>query len=802
VVKSNPDFETLGRQVLMRQASDLLELATKMLGGEATRGLDAQKDTPAQLADAVSRAMANASDLAPAEAKKLRELIDEVKANAVPMVEHLRKAIADGCSVHPLHPYTKVPILRKWQQLATRDWATALQMWEQYPDANIGVVPGKSGENGWAVIDVDQGPRRNSAGDIVHKEGNISLAKLDADPHLERRPSTRTHETPSGGMHLIYSSSVPTTHGKLGKDLDVISEKGCVVWAGSRIYDPLTKTVRRYVVKDDSPIADPGPTWRDLMNKVANKRANDRAGDKRAKNENNQEAASGSRWDYPPDQMNLQHNIDDYDAYLERAPLAVQGQQGSKVAFKVACEGFDRALDKKTVLACMVKNWAHRCAPPWETGSHLKPDDDLAKRVESAWRNGKSTIGCKSFETRSAEGRAAFADTPPPPDQRKSGKAARAAMSGIRLQNIDEVEMLNIEWLWPSRLARRKHTMLAGPGGMGKSQLACNIAATLSTRGNWPNNEGTAPRGTVLILTAEDDLSDTLVPRLIAAGADTKMIKTIEAVQVGDGTERKFSLLADIANLKQLIEELGDVVLVIIDPITSYLGSDEMHSTSQARNALDPLNRLAMDTGVAILSISHLNKSKNESARSRVTGSTAMVDAPRAAFMVGEHRDEEGIYVFAPLKNNIARAPRSLTYSIENVTLDQKDKSGNPIKTTRLVWGESTEMTANDLTGGAARAPGRLYEAKDFLRHILANGARPAKEVQEAAAEEGISQQTLRRARKDLRVKTRPNGYQGASMWSLPNTGDDFEHASADNCYEAAQARHREHEHRQGNPWD
>jgi AAA domain-containing protein len=114
-----------------------------------------------------------------------------------------------------------------------------------------------------------------------------------------------------------------------------------------------------------------------------------------------------------------------------------------------------------------------------------------------------------------------------------------------------EIEIEPVEWLWPGRIARGKHTCIAGEPGTGKSQLATFIAATISIGGEWPSGEGRAPRGSVIILSAEDGESDTIVPRLHAAGADCGRVYTVSAVRLEDGEGRRgFSLQADLKLLE------------------------------------------------------------------------------------------------------------------------------------------------------------------------------------------------------------------------------------------------------------
>ena len=133
-------------------------------------------------------------------------------------------------------------------------------------------------------------------------------------------------------------------------------------------------------------------------------------------------------------------------------------------------------------------------------------------------------------------------------------------------------EMKAIQWLWPGRYALGKLGLLVGLPDEGKGQVFCDMAARVTQGWDWPCGEGKAPKGNVVLLTAEDDINDTIVPRLVAAGADLDRIEIVKMVR-GSEEERMFSLVTDLRLLRNKIERVGDVRLVQIDPITAYLGN-------------------------------------------------------------------------------------------------------------------------------------------------------------------------------------------------------------------------------------
>src|SRR5262249_17328760 len=230
-----------------------------------------------------------------------------------------------------------------------------------------------------------------------------------------------------------------------------------------------------------------------------------------------------------------------------------------------------------------------------------------------------------------------------------------------------EIPPEKIEWLWPGRLARGKHTCIAGESGTGKSQLSIAVIAAVTTAGQWPCGEGQAPIGNVIILSAEDGPSDTIVPRLLAAGADLSRVHVVSAVRDAVG-RRALNLQHDLALLESKIAEIENVALVVIDPVSSYLGRTDTHKNSEVRGVLEPLSEMAECTRVAILSVTHFSKAgphNSTKALHRFIGSIAFTGAPRAAFAVIEDAEHDGRRLFLHAKNNLARASQGLAFRLE-----------------------------------------------------------------------------------------------------------------------------------------
>jgi hypothetical protein len=249
------------------------------------------------------------------------------------------------------------------------------------------------------------------------------------------------------------------------------------------------------------------------------------------------------------------------------------------------------------------------------------------------------------------------------------------------LANIQPIPM---RWLWSDRLALGKLNLIAGQPGLGKSQITANMAGVISRGGKWP--DGTyAPLGSVVFITCEDDPADTIVPRLEAAGADRRRIHLLDWVrderdESGEAV-RSYDIGRDVTALEALCHDIGDVRLIVIDPVSAYVGGIDSHKVSDVRGSLAPLQAMAAELSVCVVMITHLNKGTNDgSAMSRVAGSGAYVAACRSAWFVAPHPQDAEKRIFTPLKNNIGDDKTGFAYRIEGVEL------GREIATSRVVF--------------------------------------------------------------------------------------------------------------------
>jgi putative DNA primase/helicase len=345
----------------------------------------------------------------------------------------------------------------------------------------------------------------------------------------------------------------------------------------------------------------------------------------------------------------------------------------------------------------------------------------------------------------------------------------RAPTDSLGVVNLSAIEPRPIEWLWPSRIAAGKLTLFAGDPGLGKSQIAIDIAARITTGSNWPD-DGRAPVGNVIILSAEDGIADTLRPRFDAAGGNLERARAVTSISAKDGSHRTVSLQADLGLLGHEVRQFGGVKLVVIDPITSYCGKVDGNSTTDIRAVLAPLSEFAERHELAIIAVSHPPKSAaGGKALYAVTGSLAWIAAARTAFTIVEDADEPDRRLFLNSKNNLARFAPGLGYR-----LMQRIVTGDCL-TSHIEWDNAPVTVSADqalaATAGGSEARTAREEAEQFLRDLLAGGPVSAREGEKQARELGIASRTLKRAREKVGVVAEKGGLKEGWTWRLPPEG-------------------------------
>lgn len=328
------------------------------------------------------------------------------------------------------------------------------------------------------------------------------------------------------------------------------------------------------------------------------------------------------------------------------------------------------------------------------------------------------------------------------------------------LQHLDLVTREMLEWLWPGRIPLGKLTLLAGDPGLGKSFVTLDIAARVSRGEAWPDTPllKQTPGG-VLLFNAEDDLADTIAPRLDKAGADDTKIIAVDGVSFGD-SKRPFSLDTDLPRLDEILADNSETRLVVVDPIGAYCGNVDSHKNADVRRLLAPLADLASKHRVAVVTVTHLSKSGGTKAVYRAMGSLAFAAASRAVWAIVKDQNDPQRRLFLPAKLNLAQDPDGLAYRIKEGVVVWEP---GPV---RMHADDAFAAEVRAANGGSNRGAERRVAA-NWLRDELAKGSRPASELIEVGEQRGFTKRTLQRALTAIGGERKKDMFDGPWLWSL-----------------------------------
>lgn len=359
--------------------------------------------------------------------------------------------------------------------------------------------------------------------------------------------------------------------------------------------------------------------------------------------------------------------------------------------------------------------------------------------------------------------------------QRREGLAPPFSVDGVELTCGSDLTPTPVSWLWQYWLALGKLHILAGAPGQGKTTIAAGaFAATVSSGGRWPDGSR-CEAGNVLIWSGEDDPADTLLPRLLAAGADRSRVFFVKGTRI-NGDLLPFDPARDTADILGAVEKIGGISLLIVDPVVSAVAGDS-HKNTEVRRALQPLVDLAATCQCAVLGISHFSKGgAGQDPTQRVVGSIAFSAVARVVLVAAKVKSDDGTdrRILARSKSNVGPDGGGFEYTIEQT----EPLPG--IEASYIAWGQSVAGSARELLAepdqseDSAGDKSAQEAAEVFLFELLAAGPTPTKTVETEAKGAGIAWRTVRRASETLGVKKRKS--LDAWYWSIPNLSKQLGH--------------------------
>lgn len=324
------------------------------------------------------------------------------------------------------------------------------------------------------------------------------------------------------------------------------------------------------------------------------------------------------------------------------------------------------------------------------------------------------------------------------------------------LRTLNTVEPTPVRWLWPGFVPLGKLTLLAGDPGLGKSFITLDLASKV-TRATLPptgSEGGDGQPGDVIVCSAEDDPADTIRPRLEAMDADLRRVHCVESVRfkgLPDRKEHPVVLQRDLGAIAEAVKQIGRVRLIVVDPITAYMGDADGNSNTEVRSVLGELSRLAAWSGAAVVCVTHLNKdSGGKRAVYRAMGSLAFTAAARVVLLAASHPDDPAKRVLATVKCNIGTERPGKVYRLED---------------SRIRWlDEPSPYSANDLEmPEQAERSSATADACEWLADALKAGPLSVSELKCLADTDEQSWRTVERAKARLGIRSERANAEGAA---------------------------------------
>ena len=314
----------------------------------------------------------------------------------------------------------------------------------------------------------------------------------------------------------------------------------------------------------------------------------------------------------------------------------------------------------------------------------------------------------------------------------------------LHLINMADVEATEVKWLWYPYIPYGKVTIIQGDPGEGKTTLILNLAALLSKGEKLPESEEKSEPINIIYQTAEDGLSDTVKPRLMAANAKHERITVIdEGISELSFTDER---------LEQAIIETK-AKMVILDPLQAYIGANvDMHRANEIRPVMKHLAEVAQKYECAVVLVGHLNKAMGMKSSYRGLGSIDIPASARSVLLVGRIKDNPTIRVMAQIKSSLAPEGEPIAFELN--------------KETGFHFIGKYDISVDDLLNGTSTVS-KLEQAENLLKDELADGNTvQQKSIQQRAKLRNISERTLNQAKKNLGVKSirRENVW----YWQLP----------------------------------
>jgi hypothetical protein len=346
----------------------------------------------------------------------------------------------------------------------------------------------------------------------------------------------------------------------------------------------------------------------------------------------------------------------------------------------------------------------------------------------------------------------------------------------LTVTNLSSYPIEPIVWLWKNKIPKASMTLFSGPAGVGKTLVLLDIIARYSTGHDWPDKSTNAvEKGEILLLNAEDHVRQSLKPRLIAAGFDQNSVHILDGTILAKDANKKIrsiALASDLELIEAFLRDNPQVGLLVIDPISNYLGGKNMNSSQEVRSVLTPVRDLAESLGVTVICNSHFNKAKrgDTTALGKIGGASALHEIPRAVWQFGRDDEDKALFHFVCAKGNDTGNKKGLAYRIGGKEVRHENVVCYDIGF--IVWGDEEELdadetfaTPNDGDDTGDDTLSKVEQCKEWLSSYVTD--MPSNDVQAVAKSKGYSWRTTNEAKKMCgdTIKAYKRTEKGVIVW-------------------------------------
>jgi len=334
----------------------------------------------------------------------------------------------------------------------------------------------------------------------------------------------------------------------------------------------------------------------------------------------------------------------------------------------------------------------------------------------------------------------------------------------VSWRRLSEVEMRSIRFRDKPLLQADAFHLLTGRKGQGKGTVLSGIAARV-------NRGELGEKSNVVWIGSEDSNAIDVKPRIVAAGGEPERVLVVK--------EGWIQLPRDVDEIRWAMEEMGEVGMLVIDPVGNHITGKDSNSDTDIRDAIGPLNKLADEFECMVFGVRHLSEKEcSRGVLAAILGASAWVHVPRAVLAVArDDEDPQVTHVQCVAGNRLPPDTPGRMFRIEGAMLE-----GLENEVTKAVWiGDSSKDVETMLTARTdKRPPSKSTVARELILDTLEEAKDRQMESDELdaliAAETGLAAQTIRNIRvglKDeglIRAVPEKDEYGSVERWLIVRT--------------------------------